>query len=117
MSTSGDSAESKARLLAEIAERRDDAEFMARVRAQVASDKPLLDRLADTPEDAARPLSRCLDCDAAVMSWQTLTEAVEQAERDDPAVAKAAARLDAAIDDLNYQAALRRFRPLPWDGR
>lgn len=48
-------------------------------------------------------------------AWQTLTEAVEEAERADPAVAAAAARFDAAIDDLNYQAALRRFRPLPWD--
>lgn len=49
------------------------------------------------------------------MSWQTLSEAVEQAERDDPAVAKAAADLDDAIDRLNDAAALRRFRPLPWD--
>jgi hypothetical protein len=57
------------------------------------------------------------DSTPTTVAWQTLTETVEQTERDDPAVAEAAARLDAAIDDLNYQAALRRFRPLPWDSR
>jgi hypothetical protein len=44
-----------------------------------------------------------------------LTEAVARAEREDPAVAKAAADLDAAVDRLNHEAELRRFRPLPWD--
>lgn len=44
-----------------------------------------------------------------------LTEMVEQAEREDPKVTAAARRLDEAIDDLNYRASLRRFRPLPWD--
>lgn len=53
--------------------------------------------------------------ESAAQTHQTLTEAVEQAERDDPAVAKAAADLDDAIDRLNDRAALHRFRPLPWD--
>ena len=57
----------------------------------------------------------CAEGCSAAQTHQTLTEAVEQAERDDPAVAKAVADLDDAIDRLNDRAALHRFRPLPWD--
>lgn len=45
----------------------------------------------------------------------TLTEELAELERNDPAVAEAARRLEEAVDDLNERAALHRFRPLPWD--
>jgi hypothetical protein len=46
---------------------------------------------------------------------QTLTEAVEQAERESPTVWRAAGRFDEAVADMNYRRELHKFRPLPWD--
>jgi hypothetical protein len=40
---------------------------------------------------------------------------IEGLERTDIGVRKAREVLDDAIDELNYRAALHRFRPLPWD--
>lgn len=53
--------------------------------------------------------------DSATKFWETLTQACERAEREDPAVAKAAADFDEAVDRLNEKIALHKFRPLPWD--
>lgn len=49
------------------------------------------------------------------MTWSTLTEELAQLERDDPAVAAAAASFDRMVEDLTSRAALHAFRPLPWD--